>query len=138
MKAQLSAFAISAIIIGTTVSPVSITSPATKAPVVKQAPANNISFFRTHRQGKGNVVASWGVNSSAGVIGFALQRTYEDPNDPYAFWEVVSTTPCNASRSYKHTDNNVFPGFINYRVVVMKNDGSEEMSAVSTVHIVSH
>lgn len=94
------------------------------------------SFFRTHRQGKG-ITASWGVTSGAGIVGFQLQKTYEDPTDPYAFWEDVMAIPCNGSRSYKGTDNNVYPGYSNYRVVALKADGSSVVSGIATVRIVS-
>ena len=111
--------------------------PADVAEVsVTKIQSAGFSFFRTHRQGKG-ITASWGANSSAGVVSFSLQKTYEDPSDPYAVWEEVSSTPCNGSRSYKCTDNNVFPGFISFRVTALMSDGSTIESPISTVHIVS-
>ena len=87
--------------------------------------------------GKG-VSASWGVNSGAGVVGFQLQKTYEDPTDPYAVWEDVSSVPCNGSRSYKANDNSLFPGSITYRVTALLVDGNAIESEISTVSIVSH
>jgi len=96
----------------------------------------DISFLRTHRQGKA-VSVNWGVTSDEGIAGFILQKTYEDPGDPYAFWENVSSISCNFSRSYKCEDENVFPGFISYRIVIVRSNGSKTTSAVSTVHIVS-
>ena len=95
------------------------------------------SFFRTHRQGKG-ITASWGLTSGEGIVGFQVQKTYEDPSDPYAYWEDVMAVPCNGSRSYKCTDNNVYPGYSNYRVVALKADGSSVVSGIATVRIVSH
>ncbi len=96
----------------------------------------DISFLRSHRQGKGTSV-DWGVTSSEGIAGFIVQRTYEDPTDPYAFWENISSMSCNSSRSYKCDDENVFPGFISYRVVIVMSNGSKTTSNISTVHIVS-
>jgi hypothetical protein len=100
-------------------------------------PAGELSFFRLHRQGKG-VTASWGLTSEAGVIGFQVQKTYEDPADPYAIWENVSWVPSTGSRSYKCTDGNVFPGNISYQVVVQKADGTTIASGISTARIVGH
>ena len=139
MKTQLSAFAISAMIITTAASPVSRILPDTKATVqVKQAQSTSFAFFRTHRQGKG-ITADWGLTSNAGVSCFEVMRTYEDPTDPWAFWEDISSIPCNnSSRSFKNTDNNVFPGFINYRIVAVMNDGSIVVSDLATEHIVGH
>lgn len=97
---------------------------------------DGFSFVRTHRQGRGADV-SWSFISS-NVSGFTVQRTNEDPNDPYSVWIDVSSVGYNSSRSYKTLDENPFPGFINYRVIAVMSDGSTEMSQVSTVHIMSH
>jgi hypothetical protein len=97
---------------------------------------SGFDFVRSHRQGKGATI-SWAY-SSGDVTNFAVQRTYEDPTDPYAVWEPVCSMACNSSRSYKHTDENVYPGYINYRVVALMNDGTTTMSDITTVRIVSH
>lgn len=140
MKAQFSFFASTALLFA-----MAWTSPGfptngsdDKKPVaIKEKQSGDFSFFRTHRQGKG-VTASWGVTSGAGVVGFQVQKTYEDPTDPYAVWEDVSSVPCNGSRSYKATDNSVFPGSISYRVSALLSDGNSIESGISTVRIVSH
>jgi len=139
MKTQLSAFAIAAMIITTAATPVSNSFRGTKGPAeVKKTQSTGFAFFRTHRQGKG-ITEEWGLTSNAGVSCFEVMRTYEDPTDPWAFWEDVSSIPCNnSSRSFKNTDNNVFPGFINYRIVAVMNDGSVVVSDLSTEHIVAH
>lgn len=138
MKTQFSAFAISALIL----SAAAITKPVmladTKATAkVEQVQSTSFDFVRTHRQGKGAVI-SWAVTSDNGVARFAVQKTYEDPSDPYAYWEEAASTSCNGSRSYKAKDETVFPGYINYRVVAEMADGSTVESPVKTVHIVSH
>jgi len=138
MKTQFSAFAISAIIISAAAfsDPV-ILNDTKRTAKVEQVQSTGFAFFRTHRQGRG-IVATWGVTSSDGVVRFAVKKTYEDPSDPYAYWEEAASTSCNGSRSYKANDQNVFPGYINYRVVAEMADGSTVESAVKTVHIVSH
>jgi len=136
MKTQLVSFAISAMLLSTAIVPVPV-KPDTKGTNAEQLAAPGFSFFRTHRQGKA-ISASWGVSSNAGVAGFVLQKTYEDPTDPYAVWEDVSSVACDGSRSYKATDNNVFPGSITYRVSALSAGGSSVESATSTARIVSH
>ncbi len=139
MKAQFSIFGFSALLFATawtSPGPVNNGPVDTNTVAVSKVQSAGISFFRTHRQGKG-ITATWGLTSSEGVVGFQVQKTYEDPTDPYAFWEDVTAVPCNGSRSYKHTDNNVYPGNSNYRVVVLKADGSSEASEISTVRIMS-
>jgi hypothetical protein len=138
MKTQLSSFAISVMILSSATfsSPAKLSEPG-KAEKVEQVTNAGFSFFRTHRQGKG-VTATWGLTSSTGVVRFSVQKTYEDPYDPYAEWFEVATGECNGSRSYKCTDANVSPGSITYRVVATLDDGSTVESAISTVRIVSH
>lgn len=97
----------------------------------------DFSFVRVHRQGKG-ITTTWGVGTGQGIVGFQVQKTYEDPNDEYAVWEDVCSVPYTGARSYKHTDNNVFPGYINYRVIALKSDGASLSSGVATARIVSH
>ncbi len=104
---------------------------------IRQTPVPAFAFFRTHRQGAG-ITATWGLTSEQGVTGFLIQRTYEDPNDPYAFWEDIFALPCTSNRSYKHTDQNVSPGYISYRVIAFFQFGGSMMSEISTEHIVSH
>ena len=97
---------------------------------------DEFSFIRSHRQAKGAVI-TWAFTSS-NASGFTVQRTYEDPTDPYSVWVDVSSIPCNSSRSYKCPDENVFPGYINYRVIAVMNDGGIITSEVTTVRVVSH
>lgn len=105
----------------------------------KSVTASNFEFFRTHRQGKAAITATWGITAPGNdVSGFVVEKTYEDPTDPYANWEMVSAVPNTGGRSFKCTDNNVFPGYISYRVAAILITGGSYVSPVSTVHIVSH
>jgi len=140
MKKQLSLIAI--LVIGLFTVSVSFVAPKTgisskKSEIKKQQNAE-FSFFRTHRQGKNGVTSTWGMNSENGAVSYSLMRTYEDPTDPYAYWEEVCSMPCSSSRSYKWNDANVFPGFISYCVVAHMSDGSTVTTSVNTIHIVSH
>jgi len=105
-------------------------------PIPEKPTSDGFSFVRTHRQGKGAEV-SWSF-SSTNASGFAVQRTNEDPNDPYSVWIDVSSVNCNSSRSYKCHDENPFPGLINYRVIAVMSDGNTITSDVSTVKIMAH
>jgi hypothetical protein len=106
------------------------------SPTCSKKAADTFSFLRTHRQGKGAVV-SWAFSSTS-ASGFTVQRTNEDPTDPYSVWIEVGSCSCNSSRSYKVNDANPFPGLINYRVIAVMNDGSTVTSDVSTIKIMSH
>ena len=146
MKTQLSLAAIVLLFLNVSwVSPAdnrqifSNLSPAETGQVVKNktVPNPNFSFFRTHRQARG-IMANWGLTTNAGVSGFVVERTYEDPNDPYADWTTICSMPCGPGRSFKHHDLNVSPGFISYRVIAYLQGGGSLMSLISTEHIVQH
>jgi hypothetical protein len=96
--------------------------------------AGNFSFFRTHRQGRNGIAATWAVNSSQGLTGFVLQRTYEYP-DEYANWENVYDVNCSGGNSYGYVDGDVFPGEISYRVLAMNGTSVAFVSAISAVQI---
>ena len=101
------------------------------------ATSPSFDFFRTHRQGRG-ITSTWGLTSNAGVSGFVVKKTYEDPTDPYAEWVDVYSSACGSARSYKCTDNNVSPGFISYQVIAVMTDGRSMASEILTERIVSH
>lgn len=115
---------------------VPLKDPPKKVSQVKAAtkPAGHFSFFRTHRQGREGVAATWGVPSTQGVSGFVLQKTYEFP-DEYATWENIYETGCNGARSYGFVDVNVFPGEVSYRVVAMNGTAVSFVSTISAVQI---
>ena len=99
-----------------------------------QRPPGNFSFFRTHRQGRDGIAASWAVNSAQGITGFILQRTYEYP-DEYATWENIYEVNASGSNSYGFLDVMVCPGEINYRVVAVNGTNTAFVSAISSVLI---
>lgn len=135
MKARIKIIA-AALLCIQAISPVIAASAAIKPHQSNQSATAGFDFIRAHRQGKGAAV-TWGLSSEDGVVGFTVQRTYEDPTDPYAFWEDVGSAARNASRSYKYSDLSVFPGSIHYRVVAQLADGSTTTSDIASVKIVS-
>jgi hypothetical protein len=137
MKTQLIILSIAIMAFGSPETVPALASPATGSTKVTKPQSTDFSFFRTHRQGKG-VTATWGLTTTSGTGCFMVQRTYEDPNDPYAYWEDLNFLPCTAARSFKWTDENVFPGVISYRIVASQYDGSSVISPVSQVRIVRH
>ncbi|MBL7740514.1 MAG: hypothetical protein JNK14_14950 [Chitinophagaceae bacterium] len=136
MKAQLLLFSTAVILFHTQGSLSSF--PDNKSAVVSAPQNTEFSFFRTHRQGKNDITATWGLTSVDGVVSFIVQKTYQDPADPYSYWEDVTTVIANPSRSFKYTDENVLPGQMYYRITAMMADGSSVISEVSGVRILSH
>lgn len=139
MKAQVSLVAIATLFLHAAwINPIATTVSTSGVAIQKINAANpSFSFFRTHRQGPG-IMTTWGLTSNEGVSGFIVEKTYEDPNDPYANWEIICSIPCGSIRSYKHHDLNVSPGFISYRVTAYLLLGGSLMSLISTEHIVRH
>ena len=107
--------------------------------VGKASDVSAFNFLRTHRQGRDGITATWGISGPGNdVSDFVVERTYEDPADPYANWEMVTAMPNAGDRSMKCTDTNIFPGYISYRVTALLISGGAYVSPVSTVHIISH
>ena len=113
--------------------------PASSAPVKEiRLPDNIFNFVHAHRQGKDGTV-SWSSSATpATVVHFEVMRTYEDPYDPYSEWACINTYNCSSGKNYKCTDQNLSPGFVNYKVVATLTNGSTVESDVETLHIVQH
>jgi hypothetical protein len=87
-----------------------------QASSLKTKPVISFAFFRVHKQAVNGVTATWGLESSVGVTSFALQRTYEDPTDPYSPWDDIAVMNVGNGKNLKYTDSNLSPGLISYRV----------------------
>jgi len=134
MKTRILALCVSAILLFTSVS--FAQSKGGKPSASGPSPDPIFGTLRTHRQAKG-IAADWNLSNMNGVVGFAVQRTYEDPNDEFAYWEELSTMACDASRRFSYTDKEVFPGLISYRIAAIMEDGTTVFSEISSVRIVS-
>ncbi|MBC7949641.1 MAG: hypothetical protein H7Y42_17270 [Chitinophagaceae bacterium] len=137
MKSQLLAFSTILLITASSIIPTPVfVSTKAKNTVVSNQSAE-FSFFRTHRQQKG-AVATWALTTNTGVLYFQLQRTYQDPTDPYSMWENIATIECTAERTFKYNDKEVLAGRIYYRVVAYFEGDYSITSEVSDIKIVSH
>src|SRR4026209_1776580 len=83
---------------------------------------NDYAFLRAHRQGNG-ITLTWGMTSNTNLIGFDIEKTMGDPNDPYEPWSPVTSIPGSNERSFKYTDNGVLPGTSSYRITAWYSDG---------------
>ena len=90
MKAKLFITAITVLIVNSAFTSVTDKISGNQPlPKIKQAAVSSFNFFRTHRQGKAGITATWGFTATNGVTGFALERTYDDPTDPYAYRQTL-------------------------------------------------
>ena len=95
---------------------------------------NDYAFIRAHRQGRG-ITLTWGMTTNTNLIGFDIEKTMEDPNDPYSQWLPVASVPGADERSFKINDNTVSPGTSNYRITAWYSDGRSSMSEIISVRI---
>lgn len=102
--------------------------------VILQSSHSEFSFIRGHKQGKNHTV-TWGMTNNAGISHFIIERTYEDPNDPYSVWQTVGMMPCNHMPIFKFTDNPFLPGTLNYRIRAVMHNQSELVSPLYTIYI---
>lgn len=108
--------------------------PGSNLPILNQAPAqsgNPFSFFNAHRQGHSAIGLMWQISSSDDVISFQVQRSYDGE-----FFDPVTNLSCGANKRFTWKDDNVFPGYIYYRVEATLMDGTTFYSEVEIVHIV--
>lgn len=111
--------------------PVSVNSN----PSINTLPVASFSYFRTHKLGNNGVKAHWAMTSTSGITEFIVQRTYEDPYDPYSPWDDLCNIPCGNNKLYKHDDTGLFPGYVSYRVVALNNGTPVVVSEISTIQI---
>jgi hypothetical protein len=88
-----------------------------------------IKNFLLHRQQNG-VVLNWTCSSSS-ITNFVVQRSYDGE-----YFDDVDVSVSTIGRWSRATDNEVFPGYIYYRVMAIMNDGSHCYSSVQVVRIV--
>ena len=89
------------------------------------------SFFNAHRQGSNVISLMWRISGSENVLGFHIQRSYDGE-----FFDPATELPCNGGKRFTWEDNNVFPGYIYYRLAANLSDGTTIYSEVQVVHIV--
>ncbi|HEY0677309.1 MAG TPA: hypothetical protein VGD17_03445 [Chitinophagaceae bacterium] len=85
--------------------------------------------FFLHRQ-RDAIVLNWTVSSSD-CSGFYIQKSYDGEYFDDIYGSITTTGKWNS-----YTDNEVFPGYIYYRVVAVLNDGSNCHSQVQVIRIV--
>ncbi len=130
----ISALAVS--VISTASTPVKIQSLNSKQ-IIASAFFNDFSFVRGHRQGK-SITITWGMISNTGLVGFDIEKTNQDPSDPYSVWEDAGSIAGSNARSFKLNDPNVYPGQTHYRITAWFSDSRSSTSDIVTVKIVSH
>jgi len=110
---------------------ITLTTSAVATQLPTSTPTVSVSSFksfRIHRQGNG-VALSW--EPTAHVQHFVIERSYDGE-----FFETVNTVGCNGTSIHRYNDENVFPGYIHYRITAVNADGSSEASPVQMIRIV--
>jgi hypothetical protein len=89
-------------------------------------------YFRLHRQST-DVSLSWAVANPATVSCFTIERSY----DGNTFYEIDEVGCSSVEPTYKYRDTGAYPGYLFYRIVAHRQDGSTENSPVEEIRIVS-
>lgn len=141
MKTKLSVTALILLVVGSAwtlpeIKPVSTNGQS----IVQSSPIPVFAYFRTHRQGRNGAAATWAMVNNSGISSFVVQRTYEDPTDPYSPWDDLCNMPCNGGgvRTFRYIDEELSPGFISYRVVALNGGTPLVVSEISTIQILQH
>jgi hypothetical protein len=141
MKTSILTGILAAMIVGSPDSKAAGVSIDPSSHLIIKAPGSSLPVFvrfNTHRFGRFGATASWSIDNLNGVTGFILQRTYEDPTDPYAVWDDINAIPCGSIRNFRVNDSNLSPGYISYRVVMLNGATPVGLSEVSTILIAQH
>jgi hypothetical protein len=100
---------------------------------VQAAPSIMFGFFNAHREGQAAAVLMWKWSSTADVISFQIERSYDGE-----FFDPVGGQSNNHGAIYTWKDTNVLPGYLYYRVAANMSNGEIIYSDVAIVHIVQH
>lgn len=109
-------------------------APEVKKTTSISAVLSDYAFLRAHRQGTG-ITLTWGMTTNTNLIGFDIEKTMEDPNDPYSQWYPVASVPGADNRSFSYTDGGSLPGTTNYRITAWYSDGRSAMSEIVSVKV---
>lgn len=132
MKAILTTILLTCTILSSTSSPLPINTQEEAIQINLKSTAFEFGMIHLHRQQDGTGL-QWQVSDNSIVEGFYIERSYDGTN-----YMTVGEIPGEATTSwYRFRDAAVFPGFINYRIIAVLNDGTEVTSAVQTIRIVS-
>jgi hypothetical protein len=92
---------------------------------------NPFNFFNAHKQGFRSIGLMWRTSSAHNMLCFQIQRSYDGE-----FFDPIADLPCDGSSRFTWEDENVFPGYIYYRIAANLMDGTTYYSGVEVVHIV--
>ncbi len=99
--------------------------------VAIQKTSKEFAFIKVQQE---NTTATvfWGMRTSRGIKGFLVQKTNDDPADPFTRWEDLGAIRCSGKGDFKYTDKNIFPGSTNYRVLALKENDNAGMPVIAT------
>jgi len=130
MKAILTTILLTCAMTTSFSSPLPVGTKQKALQINSKSTAFEFGTIHVHRQADG-VTLSWNVSDNSVVAGFYVQRSHDGTN-----YVMVGTVPGESTGSwYRYNDESVFPGFINYRLVAVLNDGTEVMSPVQSIRI---
>ena len=87
--------------------------------------------IHAHRQHNG-VALTWYTINKENVNSFIIERSYDG-----SFYETIDEVEVSTSADYHYSDNQIFPGYLYYRIGAVMNDGSIIYSEVEMLRIVS-
>jgi len=130
MKAILTTILLSCLISSSFASTNPVGTEKTSILSNSKAKAFEFGVIHIHRQGDG-VTLAWNVSDNSVVESFYIQKSYDGTN-----YFTVGGVNAEANNSwYRFTETDVFPGFMNYKIVAVLNDGTEVVSPVQDIRI---
>ena len=82
-----------------------------------------------HRQQNG-VSLNWTVINSQDVVSFVIERSWDG-----VYFDAIDEVAV-AEGTNRYRDNDIYPGYLYYRIIAVMNDGTEVSSSIEMVRIV--
>jgi len=86
--------------------------------------------MNAHRQQNG-VITTWTFSNPTNVSRYVIQRSYDG-----FFFENIGEVTGGAAGRQEFKEDNVFPGYLHYKVIAIMNDGSTVHSSIQMVRVV--
>lgn len=93
----------------------------------------DFAYFRVHRMGN-DASLNWAITNPEQASYFIIEKSYDG-----SYWpsDLENELPATGYATYKKRDNDVYPGYIYYRIKLYQSDGTFITSSTEVLHIVS-
>lgn len=109
-----------------------IKSNCSTANLVTSSLNDEVIFSKLNIHKKQNGVSvNWTTTGAENVTTFVIERSYDGSS-----FETIDRISASGGKSNSYQDDNVYPGYLYYRIIAVSSDGSTTYSPIDVVRIV--